>query len=131
MDNLVEQLYLGTLDFSRVNLGLKHFIDRTIQRNIPENHIQHLIKNVPMLHYKKSFGHGDEAYKLFYPPGTLPNYGKIVLGVEIFDNKINVKTVYEDKLTSSGTRRHSSKSINELDDFELQEKLISNARYKW
>ena len=131
MDNLVEQLYLGTLDFSRVNFNLKHFIDRTIQRKIHEDHIKHLVKNVQMMNYKKSCGHGDEAYTLFYPPGTLPNYGKIVLGVEIFDDKINVKTVYEDMLTSSGTRRHSSKSISELDDFELQEKLISNARYKW
>ena len=131
MVSLVEQLYLGTLDFSHVNLDLKHFIDRTIQRNIPKKHIQHLIKNVKMLNYKKSFGNGDDAYKLFYPHGTLPNYGKIVLGVEIFDNKINVKTVYEDKLTSSGFRRHSSKSSNELDEFELQEKLIRNARYKY
>ena len=130
MVNLVEQLYRGTLDFSRVNFDLKHFIDRTIQRKLPASHIKHLIKNVKMLNYKKSCGHGEEAYTLFYPSNSLPNYGKIVMGVEIFDNCINIKTVYEDKQTSSGSRRHSSKS-SKLDDFELQEKLLRNARYQW
>lgn len=130
MSSLVEELYRGTLDFNRVNLDLKHLKDRSEKRKIPLSHIAHLIKNVRAVSYQKSYGNGDDAYRIFYPANTLPNYGKIVLGVEVFDNCLNVKTVYEDKLTSSGARRKSIEYPEISKEYELQEKLLRNARYQ-
>lgn len=129
MVNLVEQLYCGTIDFSLVNFDLKHFEDRSIQRNLPKSLIKNLMINNKMLHYRKSHGYKN-GFELFYNHPHLKEHGKIKICVQIFDNCINVMTVYEEELTSSGSRRKSLRGQNNLNTFELQEKLLRNARCK-
>lgn len=129
MVNLVEQLYRGTLDFSRVNFDFKHIEIRSKQRKISMAVIKNLIFNEKMLSYEFNPNNSKECELRYKAPNFLKGYGNIKIRVKVFDNCINVMTVIEDKLTASKSRRNKLKYPKISDEFELQEKLLRNARY--
>ena len=127
MSNLVEQLYNGTLDFSRVNFDFKHIEIRSQEREISMEEIENLIYNKKMLSYKFN-RNNDKECELYYPaPDSLKGYGNIKIRVQLFDGCINVMTVIEDKLTASKSRRDNLEYPIISEEFELQEQLLRNA----
>ena len=130
MDNLIEKLYDGTLDFSLVNFDFEHIEKRSVERKIPIHSIKNLIYNEKMLNYKKDLN-DKNRYKLFYKNPKSKDFGKIVIGVKTFNDCINIMTVYEDKLTASKSGGRFSESSKKLNEEELEDKLLKNARHQW
>lgn len=129
MSNLVEQLYNGTLDFSRVNFDFEHIKIRSKEREIPMEEIENLIFNKKMLSYNFN-PNNDRECELCYPaPDSLKGYGNIKIRVQLFDGSINVMTVIEDKLTASKSRRDNLEYPIISEEFELEEQFLRNAHY--
>lgn len=111
MFNLVDQLYVGTLDVNCVNLNFNHFKQRLNENRFSLDFVKNLLFNEEMLDYNESENH-ENGYELFYHAPDSKEYGKIKICVKIFNDCINVMTIYEDKYTSSKRRRKAFSNNN-------------------
>lgn len=111
MDNLIDQLYVGTLDVDRVNLNFNHFKQRMSENRFSLDFIQNLLFNEEMLDYNDS-EYYENGYELFYQAPDSKEYGKIKICVKIFNDCINVMTIYEDRYSSSKSRRKAFYNSN-------------------
>lgn len=128
MSYLIEQLIARTLNINLINFELNHFHVRSVERNLAVDFVKDLILNHEVLHYRKSRGY-KKGYEFFYKHPFIKEYGEIKVCIQLFDGCVNVMTVYEEKLNASGSRRKSLKYPKMSNEFELQEKLLRNARY--
>ena len=106
MFNLVDQLYVGTLDVNCVNLNFNHFQERLVENRFSFDFIENLLFNEEMLDYNKS-EYYENGYELLYPAPDSKEYGKIKICVKIFNDCINVMTIYEDRFSASKSRRNA------------------------
>lgn len=104
MFNLIDQLYVGTLDVDCVNLNFIHFKQRLDENRFSLDFVRNLLFNEEMLEYNKSKNHKN-GYELFYQAPDSKEYDIIKICVKIFNGCINVMTIYEDKYSSSKSRR--------------------------
>lgn len=128
MFNLVDQLYVGTLDVDRVNLNFNHFKQRLAENRFSLDFVKNLLFNEEMLDYTSSEEY-ENGYKLFYQAPDSKEYGKITICVRIFNGCINVMTIYADNYTSSKSRRNSSKPKSILKNEKLERNSKRNYRY--
>lgn len=128
MVNLIEKLVTRTLNVNFINFELRHFHVRSVERDLAVEFVKDLILNREILHYKESRGYKN-GYECFYKHPLIKEYGEIKVCIQLFNNSVNVMTVYEEKLNASGSRRKSLKYPKISDEFELEQKLLKNARY--
>jgi len=124
MNSLIDQLYVGTLDVDRVNIKFDHIRDRSILNRFSMDFIRHLIFNEEMVDYDVSSEEYKNGYELLYKAPDNKEYGLIKICVKIFNNCINVMTVYPPNYSCSKRRQKSTKSSKLL----REEKLGKNAR---
>ena len=95
MFSLIDQLYVGTLDFSCVNFSFDHINMRCLQNRLSLDYIKNLLFNEEMLDYCRSDKEKyPDSYKLFYPAPDLKEYEEVIICVSLFDDCVNVMTVY-------------------------------------
>lgn len=128
MFNLVDQLYVGTLDVNSVNLNFNHFQERLAENRFSLDFIKNLLFNEEMLDYNKSQNYKN-GYELSYPAPDSKDFDKITVCVKIFNNCINVMTIYGDSFTSSKRRRNSSKPKDLLKKEKLERDAFKNSHY--
>ena len=104
MFNLVDQLYVGTLNVNCVNLNFNHLKQRLNENRLSLDFVKNLLFNEEMLDYTES-AYYENGYELFYQAPESKDYGKIKICVKIFNDCINVMTIYEDKHTASKSRK--------------------------
>lgn len=100
MFNLVDQLYVGTLDVNCVNLNFNHFQKRLAENRFSLDFIKNLLFNEEMLDYNKSQNY-ENGYELLYLAPDSKDFDKITVCVKIFNDCINVMTIYGDNFSSS------------------------------
>ena len=76
MFNLVDQLYVGTLDVNSVNLNFTHFKQCLNEKILSLDFVKNLLFNGDMLDYNESENH-EGGYELFYQAHDSNDYGKI------------------------------------------------------
>lgn len=123
MNSLIDQLYVGTLDVDRVNIKFDHIKDRSILNRFSMDFIRHLIFNEEMVDYDVSSEEYKDGYELLYEAPDNKEYGLIKICVKIFNNCINVMTVYPPNYSCSKRRQNSTKSSKQL----KEEKMSWNA----
>ena len=128
MFNLVDQLYVGTLDVNCVNLNFDHFKQRLNENRLSLDFVKNLIFNEEMLDYNESEYH-ENGYELLYDAPDSKNYGKIKICVKIFNDCINVMTIYAENNSSTKSRRDSTKSQNRLKREKLERNAYRNSHY--
>lgn len=128
MFDLVDQLYVGTLDVDRVNLNFNHFKQRLAENRLSRDFVKNLLFNEEMLDYKESEKY-ENGYELFYHAPDSKDYGKIKICVKIFNDCINVMTIYVDNNTATKSRRNSTKSKNLLKKEKLERNACRNSHY--
>ena len=128
MFNLVDQLYVGTLDVDCVNLNFNHFKQRLNENRISLDFVKNLLFNEEMIDYSESEYH-ENGYDLFYPAPDSKDYGKIKICVKIFNDCINVMTIYAENNSSTKSRRDSTKSQNRLKREKLERDAYRNSHY--
>ena len=128
MFNLVDQLYVGTLDVNCVNLNFNHFKQRLAENRLSLDFVKNLLFNEEMLDYKES-EYYENGHELFYTAPDSKDYGKIKICVKIFNDCINVMTIYVDNSTATKSRRNSTKSKNLLKKEKLERNACRNSHY--
>ena len=124
VNSMINQLYVGTLDVDRVNIKFDHIRDRSILNRFSVDCIKNLLFNEEMLDYDVSDEKYANGYELLYEAPDTKEYGLIKICVQIFNNCINVMTVYPPNYSCSKKRQNSTKSSKKL----KEEKLGNNAR---
>ena len=128
MNNLIDQLYVGTLDVDRVNLNFNHFRQRLVENKLSLDFVKNLLFNEEMLDYNVSENH-ENGYELLYEAPDSKDFEKITICVKIFNDCINVMTIYGDNFTSSKRRRNSSKPKKLLRNEKLARDALRNSHY--
>ena len=128
MFNLVDQLYFGTLDVNCVNLNFNHFQKRLAENRFSLDFIKNLLFNEEMLDYNKSQNY-ENGYELLYLAPDSKDFDKITVCVKIFNDCINVMTIYGDNFSSSKRRRNSSKPKDLLKKEKLGREAFRNSHY--
>ena len=128
-DSLIDQLYVGTLDVDRVNIKFEHIRDRSILNRFSIDYIKHLIFNEEMVDYDLSSEKYKNGYELLYEAPDTKEYGLIKICVQIFNNCINVMTVYPPNYSCSKRRQNSTKSSKRLKEEKMSWNSIRNRHY--
>ena len=128
MFNLVDQLYVGTLNVNCVNLNFNHLKQRLNENRLSLDFVKNLLFNEEMLDYNES-EYYENGYELLYDAPNSKDYGKIKICVKIFNDCINVMTIYAENNTSTKSRRNSSKSKNRLKREKLERNAYRNSHY--
>lgn len=129
MEYLVEQLSNRTLNPKQVNFDLEHIEIRSIQREIPMSTVKDSIFNGNMLSCRLTNRRMKEYKSVFESP--LKGRGNIVICFAISDNRINITTVIEDKLTAPKGRRNYLKYPEKSEEEKLEEKAYEKVRHYW
>lgn len=128
MFNLVDQLYVGTLDVNCVNLNFNHFKQRLAENRLSLDFVKNLLFNEEMLDYKESEDY-ENGFELLYLAPDSKDFEKITICVKIFNGCINAMTIYADNNTATKSRRNSSKSKNLLKKEKLERNACRNSHY--
>ena len=129
MDYLVEQLANGTLNSKQVNFDLDHINFRSVQREIPMSTVKNSIFNGKMLSCRLTNPRKKEYRSVFRSP--LKGRGNIIICFAISDNRINITTVIEDKLTAPKGRRDYLKYPEKSEEEMWEEKAYKKLRHYW
>ena len=126
---MIDQLYVGTLDVDRVNIKFDHLRNRSILNRFSMDYIRHLIFNEEMVDYDVSDEKYKNGYELLYEAPDNKKYELIKICVQIFNNCINVMTVYPPNYSCSKRRQKSTKSSKQLKEEKMSFNAIRRKHY--
>ena len=129
MISLVDELYLGTLDSKYINFNNKHFLKRLEDNKISLDFVKNLILNEDIIEYRHSENYGRDSYELLYPAPDSKDYNNLKVCVKIYNGCINLMTIMDDGLSSSKSRRNSTKSNKKRNEDALIYKAYKKRKH--
>lgn len=129
MCSLIDQLYLGNLSSEYINFQNTHFLKRLRDNNISLDFVKNLVLNEEILDYRPSYNHGENSYELFYPAPESKDYSNLKVCVKVYNGCVNLMTIMDDGVSSSKSRKNSTKSKKKRNEDALVYKAYKKRRH--